>query len=676
MGVFHFNTKLFMKGCVKMSAKKPPFLGVAYYPEDWDESELDHDIEKMHHLGIDTVRIAEFAWHRMEPHPGVFDFSFFHRVTERMHAAGIHVVLGTPTATPPRWLGKQYPEIFTEREDGNRAEHGGRRHCCSNNPVYNEYSLRIVEKMAQEFADDPAVIGWQIDNEIYAGEGGGCFCPICQKKFREKLRAQYGTIDALNRAWNLNLFSQWYDDFEDIPAPRRAWHNPHLIQAWNIFQNDSHIEFVGRQADILHKYVQVPVGTDTMPFNGMDYRRMTEKLDIVQFNHYNVPENLHCCAFWFDYLRTLKDRPFWNTETATCWNGSTAISQSIKPEGYCRVNSWMPIALGGEANMYWLWRTHWAGHELVHGAVIDSSGRPMHIDGEVAQTAADFEKASDWLNGTRVASDIAIHFTSLSWTMHAAQNVVAGWNYQGTVQENIYRPLLEMGVRPDVIDAAQPLEKYRLIFTPMVMTLEEHDLGKRMAEWVRNGGTWVVGPLTDVRNLDGARYQHCLYGMLEELTGVRWLYAIPDTEGHITAQWTDGTPFQGSTWFEVSEPAEETLVSVTGGHSSLLGKSLVYQKKVGKGKVILLGSVPSPEDMKKLMNLVCTEDKIRLPHVSGKLIVSPRTGEAGEGIILIEYGNQEGSFCTDTPVTDLLTGEQLHGEIRLRPYDVKVLKKN
>ena len=659
-----------------MSAKKPPFLGVAYYPEDWDESELDHDIEKMHHLGIDTVRIAEFAWHRMEPHPGVFDFSFFHRVTERMHAAGIHVVLGTPTATPPRWLGKQYPEIFTEREDGNRAEHGGRRHCCSNNPVYNEYSLRIVEKMAQEFADDPAVIGWQIDNEIYAGEGGGCFCPICQKKFREKLRAQYGTIDALNRAWNLNLFSQWYDDFEDIPAPRRAWHNPHLIQAWNIFQNDSHIEFVGRQADILHKYVQVPVGTDTMPFNGMDYRRMTEKLDIVQFNHYNVPENLHCCAFWFDYLRTLKDRPFWNTETATCWNGSTAISQSIKPEGYCRVNSWMPIALGGEANMYWLWRTHWAGHELVHGAVIDSSGRPMHIDGEVAQTAADFEKASDWLNGTRVASDIAIHFTSLSWTMHAAQNVVAGWNYQGTVQENIYRPLLEMGVRPDVIDAAQPLEKYRLIFTPMVMTLEEHDLGKRMAEWVRNGGTWVVGPLTDVRNLDGARYQHCLYGMLEELTGVRWLYAIPDTEGHIMAQWTDGTPFQGSTWFEVSEPAEETLVSVTGGHSSLLGKSLVYQKKVGKGKVILLGSVPSPEDMKKLMNLVCTEDKIRLPHVSGKLIVSPRTGEAGEGIILIEYGNQEGSFCTDTPVTDLLTGEQLHGEIRLRPYDVKVLKKN
>ena len=471
-----------------MVQHNPPYLGVAYYPEDWDETEIDRDIEKMHRIGIDTVRIAEFAWHRMEPKPGAFDFSFFHRVVDRMPAAGIHVVLGTPTATPPRWLGRMYPDIYAEMADGNHREHGGRRDCCSNNAHYNEYCMRIVDRMAKEFAEDPAVIGWQIDNEIYAGEGGGCFCPSCQGKFRERLRREYGTIDALNEAWNLNLFSQWYDDFEDIPAPRHAWHNPHLIQAWNIFQNDSHIAFVRRQADILHRYVKVPVGTDTMPFNGMDYRRMTEALDIVQFNHYNTPENLHCCAFWFNYLRTLKEHPFWNTETATCWNGSVSISQSIKPEGYCRVNSWLPIALGGEANMYWLWRTHWAGHELMHGAVIDSSGRDMHTVGEVTEVARGYRKAADFINGTKAVSDAAIHFTSLSWTMHAAQNAVNGWNYSATVQEKWYRPMAEMGLQPDVIDAAQELSAYRLIFSPMIMTLEEHDLGQRMAQWVRDGG--------------------------------------------------------------------------------------------------------------------------------------------------------------------------------------------
>ena len=659
-----------------MKSSRPPYLGVAYYPEDWDESEIDRDIENMHRYGIDTVRIAEFAWQRMEPHPGEFDFSFFHRVVDKMRDAGIHVVLGTPTATPPRWLGKLYPGIFSEREDGHRGEHGGRRHCCSNNPHYNEYSMRIVEKMAAEFAEDPAVIGWQIDNEIYAGEGGGCFCPVCQAKFKERLRDEFGTIDALNQAWDLNIFSQWYDDFSDIPAPRRAWHNPHLIQAWNIFQNDSHIAFVHRQAEILHKYVHVPVGTDTMPVNGMDYRRMTEKLDIVQFNHYNVPENLHLCSFWFDYLRTLKERPFWNTETATCWNGSTAISQSIKPEGYCRVNSWMPIALGGEANMYWLWRTHWGGHELVHGAVLDSSGRPMHTTGEVTRVADEYAKAGDWLNGTRVVPDAAVHFTSLSWTMHAAQNVVAGWNYQQTVLNSCYRPLLDMGLRLDVIDAVQPLESYRLIFSPMVMTLEEADLGKRMAEWVKNGGTWVVGPLTDVRNIHGARYQDRFYGILEELTGVRWCYGIPDTEGHISAAWADGEPFTGKTWFEVSEPVSEgSLVSITGGHSAIVGKSLVYQKKVGSGRIILLGSIPSEADMKKLISLACSCSGVKLPAVSGKVIVSRRSGEAGEGLILIEYGNQTAGYYLDEPMTDLLIGETLTGEITLQPYDVKVLKK-
>lgn len=658
-----------------MILKKPPYLGVAYYPEDWNESEIDRDIEKMQRIGIDTVRIAEFAWHRMEPHPGEFDFSFFHRVIDKMHAANINVVLCTPTATPPRWLSKLFP-VYREILDGTQRIHGGRRHCCSNNPYYNEYSMRIVEKMAQEFADEPAVIGWQIDNEIYAGEDNGCFCEHCQGRFRELLRRKFGDIDTLNETWNHNVFSQWYDSFDEIPAPRQAWHNPHIIQAWNIFQNDSHIEFVRRQAEILHKYVKVPVGTDTMPVNGMDYRRMTETLDIVQFNHYNVPENLHACAFWFDYLRTLKECPFWNTETATCWNGSQEITQSIKPEGFCRVNSWMPIALGGEANMYWLWRTHWAGHELLHGAVLAPSGRDMHTTGEVSDVAKGYEKAADFVNGTKVVPDVAMHFTSLSWTMHAAQPCVAGWKYGPTLTNKWYQPMVEMGLRPDVIDAAQELSGYRVIFSPMVMTLEEHDLGKRMAQWVKDGGTWVVGPLTDVRNIHGAHYQDRCYGMLEELTGVKWCYSIPDTEGHVKAQWADGTTFEGNTWFEVSENADaDTLVSVTECHSAVVGKSLVYKKNVGKGCVIVLGTVPSAEHMKKIISIACGEGKVALPKVSGEVMVTRRAGDAGEGLMLIEYGNKDASFTLDAPMVDVLTGETLEGEIAIKPYDVKVLKK-
>ena len=651
-----------------------PLLGVAYYPEDWPEAEIDHDIIRMKEIGIRAARIGEFAWRRMEPRPGEFDFSFFHHVVDKLGEAGIAVVLGTPTATPPQWLIRLYPDVLMEREQGRRMQHGGRRHCCSNNPHYNEYCMRIVEKMAEEFGQDPSVVGWQIDNEIYTGDMG-CFCPDCQAKFRERLREKYGDIDALNEAWDLNIFSQWYDDFTDISAPRDAWHNPHLIQAWREFQNDSHIAFVHRQAEILHRYTDVPVGTDTMPVNGMDYRRMNEKLDVVQFNHYNTPENLHGCCFWFDFLRTLKDRPFWNTETATCWNGSVAIGQSLKPEGFCRANSWLPIALGGEANMYWLWRTHWGGHELMHGAVLDTSGRDMHTVGEVMETAKDFEKAADFIRGTRVQTDVAIHFTSLSWNMNLAQPVVDGLRYGRVMEDGFYRPVTALGLRPDVIDAAQPLDGYRLIVTPLVMSLEEHGLPERIAQWVRDGGTWVVGPLTDVRNADGARYTDRYWGMLEELTGVRWQYNAPDREGRIRAEWRDGTPFEGGTWYEMGENCgEDALVRVTAGHSALVGKSLVTCRQVGKGRVILLGTIPSVKDAKRLILLACEAAGVQTVPVEGSVMAVPRAGVAGEGLILIEYGNSTASYPLPRAMTDLLTGRQVEGRVTLKPYDVLVLK--
>ncbi len=654
--------------------QKAPWLGVAYYPEDWPEENIESDIRRMKALGISAARIAEFAWHRMEPRPGEFDFSFFHRVVDKLGEAGIAVVLGTPTATPPQWLGRLYPDIFAEKENGRVMQHGGRRHCCSNNAHYNDYCMRIVERMAQEFADDPHVVGWQIDNEIYAGDMG-CFCPSCQAAFRERLRKKFGTIDALNEAWNLNIFSQWYDDFADIPAPRDAWQNPHIVQEWRTFQNDSHIAFVHRQADILHRYVKVPVGTDTMPVNGMDYRRMNEKLDVVQFNHYNVPENLHACAFWFDYLRTFKNRPFWNTETATCWNGSTAINQSVKPEGFCRANSWLPIALGAEANMYWLWRTHWGGHELMHGAVLDTSGRDMHITGEVAEVAGGYRKAAGFINGTRVKTDVAIHFTSLSWNMNIAQPVVKDLRYMPSLQEHWYKPAVDLGLRPDVIDAAEPLDKYRLIFSPLLMSLEEHGLAARIARWVKEGGVWVVGPLTDVRNAEGARYRDRFYGMLEELTGIRWLYGVPDTEGHVKAEWSDGGAFAGETWFEMCEDCGgDTFVRVTEGHSAFIGKALAVKRRVGKGCVIWLGAIPSREDAARLIRLACLESGVEGIETEGEVMVSPRAGEAGEGLIAVEYGAREASCLLPRPMTDLLTGRRLEGRVAMKPYDVLVLK--
>ncbi len=653
-----------------------PFLGVAYYPEDWDESEIPADIERMKSAGIKCARIAEFSWRRSEPEEGRIDFTWLHHVTDELGKNGISVVMGTPTATPPVWLLQKHPEAAVLNSDGVRTSHGGRRHCCSNVPAYAEASDRIVTALAEEFGNDKNVVGWQIDNEIY-NWGSGCCCEYCVSGFRRYLKEKYKTTDELNRQWNLNLFSQAYSSFDEIPPAVNAWHNPHLIFEWNTFKQLSHMRFVHRQAKILGQYTKAPVGTDMMPVNGLDYEETNAPLDIVMFNHYNDVENIGNELFWFDYLRTLKDAPFWNTETATSWNGSTEIGQVMKPEGFCRINSWLPVAFGGEANMYWLFRQHWAGHELLHGALYYPSGKPFHIISEVKQTSDEFEKASAFISGTAVSTDVAVHFTSKNWRLFETQRIVEGFDYCGGIIKYIHDPLTSLGFRPDVIGAQKELSGYKLIFSPFMMTLEDAGLPGRILQWVKDGGVWVAGPMCDIRNTIGAHYRNSDTGMLEKITDSVLSYSVPDSTEFVRPQWSDGKDFTGDKWYELYTPGEnaEVLVGVKDGHSAVVGKAVVFRVKLGRGEIIVLGSMPSEEDMKKIISLAAADAGISPVKISGGIAAVPRKGENTEGLILAEYKNEGGTCVLPYPMTELLSGRVLDGRITLKPYDILVLEK-
>ncbi len=654
---------------------KTPFLGCAYYPEDWDDSQLAYDISMMKKAGIRCARIGEFAWRKMEPKRGQYEFGWLHRVVDALGEAGIAVVLGTPTATPPIWLGDAFPDVFIRHKEGTRQQHGGRRHCCSNNPHYLEACDQIVHAMGREFGADPNVIGWQLDNEILAW-GTHCTCEYCMKAYHDRLRREYGTVEALNARWNLNLFSQAYDRFDEIPGDWDAWHNPHLKYEWAAAHYNADIAFMHRQAAILRLYTKAPIGTDMMPTNAMGYEDMCGDLDVVMFNHYNTPENLNDAVFWFDYLRTLKDRPFWNTETATTWNGSTAIGQVLKPEGYCRVNSWLPVALGGECNMYWLWRQHWAGHELVHGSVLTPEGRPVHAFGEVQRTAAEYEKASAFIAGTKVKTDVALHFTNKSWQLFDQQKVFDGNWYAGDVQQ-VHRAMLKGGVRPDVIGATHSLDGYKLLVSPCVMTLEDGDLAAKIRKFVEDGGVWVAGPLTDVRNAIGAHYTDRAMGMMEEWLGIRQDYGIPTDGSVLRTAWTDGEELHVRKWAEnyTNLGGGEVLASVTGGHSALVGEVVIGRYRVGKGEVILCGALLEDADIAKLLSIAYADAGITPYETTGTLNVVPRAGEAGEGLILCETAHAPASVKIDGAMTDLFTGETFEGEIPVEPYGVRVMKK-
>lgn len=342
----------------------------------------------------------------------------------------------------------------------------------------------------------------------------------------------------------------------------------------------------------------------------------------------------------------------------------------------------MPVLLGGEANLYWLWRQHWGGGELMHGAVLYASGRPMHTFGEVQSVAAGFEKSSDFINGTKVRTDVAFLMSAHNDRLMEIQPIIADvpraeWEYHTRIRE-MHRQMMEHGMRPDMIGVNKPLDGYKLLVTPFAMTLELGDLSARIEQWVKEGGTWVVGPMTDIRTVDGTHYKDRETGMLERLTGAVLAQQGGNLHGKVTCAWADGEAFDAKTWLQMFDaPADaEVLASVTGDFfPALTGKAIAFKKRVGQGTVIVLGTVPSDADAAKLWDIALTESGAQHFDATKNLMVAYRAGDAGEGYALLEYRGQPASVTLEDTMTDLLTGETVSGTVEVKPFGVRVLKK-
>lgn len=87
-------------------------FGVDYYPEHWPEERWETDAMLMKDMGIQVVRMAEFAWQKMEPRESEFHFDWLDRAIEIMGKYGIYTVLGTPTAAPPAWIIEKTRRFF------------------------------------------------------------------------------------------------------------------------------------------------------------------------------------------------------------------------------------------------------------------------------------------------------------------------------------------------------------------------------------------------------------------------------------------------------------------------------------------------------------------------------------------------------------------------------------
>lgn len=642
------------------------YLGAAYYPELWDESEVEKDIARCKELGVNCLRVGEFAWGKMEPKEGKYDFAWLLRVVEKLHENGIATVMCTPTCTPPRWMLNKYPEMRRVMPDLIKSDVSSRCHVCKSSPIARKKNAQIVTEMAMVFAGVKGIIGWQIDNEIFP-YGDGCFCENCKKGFRSYLKEKFGSTEKLNKAWGMARWSLDYNSFEEVEPPYpNQWRHPSLQKAWWDYQCGLIKSFIEEQAQILHNYGCGNVGTDMMAQNYLDYYAVNEKLDVVQYNHYDTADRLYTNAFAYDFLRCVKDKPFWVTETQVGWNGSDYADSGYRAKGNCYVNTWLPVAKGAEMNLYWLFRAHPNGHEIGHGALYSTAGRSYRVSEEVKRAGEEFVKCEKFLTGTKIESKIALHYSATAMNSFSFAPLIKDLDYRQTILEKYHAALRHYNV--DVIDTPHALDGYEVIVSPFLVCADENGFKERITEWVKQGGTWIVGPMSDIMDGNVSRYTHAPYGFLEELAGVYTKYQKPVANDVFKAQWTNDGDCKIGMCYDAYECLEGTknLAHYTAGEFASLSE--ITERNVGKGKIILVGSVISGGDLLRLVG------RAPIAEASENVVLVERSGNE-RGMIAVEIEDKSGYLVLDGEYTDLITGKNLTGKIEVSPYEVLVLKK-
>ncbi len=487
------------------------FLGVDYYPEQWDEALLDADLDAIADLGCNVIRIAEFAWHRMERREGEYDFSFFDRVIEKAKKRGLQVILGTPTAAVPAWLAKAHPDVLSRDEHGQSRGFGGRRHGCYNSPVMREYAGKIARAMAEHYRGEGQVAAWQIDNEIGHEGSDLCWCPHCHRAFQEFLREKFrGDIHALNETYGTAFWSQEYNDFDEIPlpVPTLTAHNPALRLDWERFRSESVAGFLKLQADILREVIPGAVIIHDFPGGGLDkhadYAQAAKCLDIAAYNNYPVwggqkdPLPPHEIAFGLDYIRGLKGRNFWITEAIMGAQGHDVTGFLPRPF-QAKLWSWQGMAHGCESLLYFRYRGATKGAEQFCYGIVDADNRRGRKFYEVQSFFREVRQYEAALTAP-IRSQVAIvyDYDALSAFRIQRQSLLLDCHAE---MKRFYKPFFDRNVPVDVVPVWTDLAGYKVVAAPYLI-IARPDFQERARAFVEGGGTLVLTCRTGVKDTD------------------------------------------------------------------------------------------------------------------------------------------------------------------------------
>lgn len=662
--------------------------GAAYYDEYMPYDRLDEDVKMMKKAGINVVRIAESTWSTCEPQDGVFDFSHVERVMDAMEAAGIHVIIGTPTYAVPTWMVKSYPDILADTHKG-RGIYGPRQIMDITHPVYLFYAERVIRELMKHTAHRKCVIGFQIDNETkYYGTAG----KNVQEQFVKYLRKKFNNdLDAMNYEFGLDYWSNRINAWEDFPDVRGTI-NGSLGAEFEKFQRTLVDKFLSWQAGIVNEYRR----EDQFITHNFDFEWHGYSYGVQpDVNHYHAAECLTIAgvdiyhptqdeltgaeiAFGGDMTRSLKNGNYLVLETeAQGFPGWTPY------KGQLRLQAYSHVASGANSVMYWHWHSIHNSFETYWRGLLSHDFKENAPYKEACIVGNEFKKYGSHLVNLKKKNDVAMlvsneSLTALKWFGIQASAAGKGEACYNDVVRWIYDALYRMNIECDMVwPETENFDQYKMLVVPALYAAPDSLLEKLNA-YVANGGTLVATFKTAFANENIKVSHETQPHILHNCMGIKYQqFTFPKNvglTGKIISEDWDG---QVKVFMELLE-TEGAEVLASYDHYNWKEYAAITRNQYGKGTAVYIGCMTDEQTLENLLKEVLLNAQIEIIDQYFPVIVRKGTNDFGKTVrFYLNYSDQEQSvkYSYEDGI-ELLSSDNVDKEqiLSIPAWDLKIIE--
>lgn len=657
--------------------------GGDYNPNQWGREIWSEDMRIFRDARINSATVNVFSWAKLQPSEDEYNFSELDDIIDMLSKEGYDIVLATSTGAMPAWMFKKYPEVARTDYQGRHHKFGHRHNACPNSLVFQKYASALVDQLAARYASNPHVVCWHISNEY----GGECYCENCEKAFRVWLKNKYKSIEALNKAWNLEFWGHTVYEWDEIVLPNALGDGMDTEQNtafaglsvdYRRFNSDGMLGNFKMERDVIRRYNKdVLITTNLMgTYKGLDYFKWAKELDIVSWDNYpvyNTPWSY--TAMCHDLMRGLKDEPFMLMEQTPSQQNWQPYN-SLKRPGQMRAQSYQTVAHGADTIQFFQLRRSVGGCEKFHGAVIAHVGTEnTRVFREVKQLGEELEQLSPLLPGAANSAEVGIIF---DWDNYWAFEYTSGPNVDLLYVDQIhqyYKYFYDRNIAVNMIPVDVDFSRYKVIVAPVLYMIKP-GMKEALEAFVANGGVLITTYMSGIVGETDNVYLGGYPGPLRALAGI-WAEEIDALapEQTNTVRFTDGTTAKCRIVCDlIHTEGAESLASYASDFYE--GMPAVTRNAYGSGITYYLATDMDETGIAKVLDRAMEDGNVTAVIAEPTpLEITKRTTETATYYFVMNFKDEAAPLPASLGgKLDLLTGKQTETGELMNKFDVKIIQ--